>query len=955
MVASLLRGEYVEVLRSSYGKRLVGEESAGEDAAAAEGAAGGAAGAEEGKEEDKLAAASAVGAAIAASAGQPVVNDLLRRASALLADGADDGVEEDVSNARFWNALAVTCVAAACLNLFMQAAATGPPVEKLLTTLYPLPFTRDVLPGYDDEQIAAEAVGELSADGQDAYLLTPYPQLLLAARALLLAVTQPTQLGWKESTLEWQLEEAVAVPAVAYWWAARSVLQHQRILLSVAPSMMLKREAVALHDRARSILLPSTDDAGDESEGEDGEEDGAEHDYQLTVRAWLEAGMALHFFDDTKAAKLAFEKAKLASGMRVELTGVMGRRTRFQTFDLAQLVLKASSGRSAAEGKAEEAEAAAEAAGAAEVVDAEESRAKEAAEAEAAAKARKDAADYEEMSESHVGPTAVAGTRTVPLEDDTVLLERVKLTDESVVEEQAALATQEQAIVLALCVDVKNSNPAHGLTNEQMSPYVACVMESPQNWMVESSALYLKALIEYERSKTKERAVLQLQALADQHTDRLTIMQSSSAVIESDAPAEERLLFVYSLPFPLRWELLRKLADRYLKMGVGRSALQIYEQLQLWDDVVTCYTLLGQKKKAEALVREQLALRETASMLCALGELTGETEHFERAWELSGHHSVRAKRSLARLAFNSGDYKACIAHFLQVLEVHPLHPGMWFTTGCAALRVEDFALAVRAFVRVVGQAPDDGEAWANLAAAYARQGEADRAFRAIEQAVKHKRRLWKVWENYVVLAIDSARFSEAVYGLQQLLPLRDGKTVRDIDMRVLSVLVRVSTASDAEGASVEVIMDADNRPAVRHQKRVAELLAQFTARFANSAPLWALYAAFNEQRGKPDKVLDCRQKQCRALKLAGWERDHKRFAAVVAGCLQLLRAYRSAAPAGGHAAARMFVEGVLGKAEARWADAEEYATLSAALTKWVAEPFEGSSAAAAAEEEEKSE
>lgn len=41
------------------------------------------------------------------------------------------------------------------------------------------------------------------------------------------------------------------------------------------------------------------------------------------------------------------------------------------------------------------------------------------------------------------------------------------------------------AIILGLCLDVRNSNPRDGLTNEQMTPYIARVLRQPGcNWMV---------------------------------------------------------------------------------------------------------------------------------------------------------------------------------------------------------------------------------------------------------------------------------------------------------------------------------------------------------------------------------------------------------------------------------------------------------------------------------------
>lgn len=49
--------------------------------------------------------------------------------------------------------------------------------------------------------------------------------------------------------------------------------------------------------------------------------------------------------------------------------------------------------------------------------------------------------------------------------------------------------------------------------------------------------LLIKSRLEYEKSRTKERATLQLQALVDQHTNSLTLTQSTFDAVENSAPA----------------------------------------------------------------------------------------------------------------------------------------------------------------------------------------------------------------------------------------------------------------------------------------------------------------------------------------------------------------------------------------------------------------------------------
>lgn len=93
------------------------------------------------------------------------------------------------------------------------------------------------------------------------------------------------------------------------------------------------------------------------------------------------------------------------------------------------------------------------------------------------------------------------------------------------------IAALDQVLILALCLDVENHNAKDGLTSEQMMPYVTRVLEQPLNWMVYSTGLLERSWLECEKNKTRERAVLQLQALVDQHTNRLTLMQVCMQVV----------------------------------------------------------------------------------------------------------------------------------------------------------------------------------------------------------------------------------------------------------------------------------------------------------------------------------------------------------------------------------------------------------------------------------------
>nr|CCA17014.1 tetratricopeptide repeat protein putative [Albugo laibachii Nc14] len=127
---------------------------------------------------------------------------------------------------------------------------------------------------------------------------------------------------------------------------------------------------------------------------------------------------------------------------------------------------------------------------------------------------------------------------------------------------QEKLPVIDQTILLALCSDVKSNNPNDDLTREEMMAYIARVLEQPNNWMI--------------------------QALVDQHTNRLLTPTS----LEDVTPAFERMAYVYALAFPPQFALKKDLAERYFALGAVASALELYKELEIWDEVVICYRLL---------------------------------------------------------------------------------------------------------------------------------------------------------------------------------------------------------------------------------------------------------------------------------------------------------------------------------------------------------------------------
>ncbi len=58
-----------------------------------------------------------------------------------------------------------------------------------------------------------------------------------------------------------------------------------------------------------------------------------------------------------------------------------------------------------------------------------------------------------------------------------------------------------------------------------------------------------------------------------------------------------------------------------MKLGANQSALEIYERLHLWDEVITCYEAVGRHGQAERVIRERMAEEgESVKLWCLLGD-----------------------------------------------------------------------------------------------------------------------------------------------------------------------------------------------------------------------------------------------------------------------------------------------------------------------------------------------
>jgi len=681
----------------------------------------------------------------------------------------------------------------------------------------------------------------LIRDGEDVAPGIRTPHLLLAARSLLVDAS-PLLLS--------------AGAQLSPWWAARVLLAHNAVLSAPTPSIqsqlfqLFARFLGPSAARTRFLfadILPSKRKA-EESEN------------ALAVLAHLELALAQRVFYDPEGALNSIRRACELAQIEISVGGELGTRTKYQQKATAQLI----------------------------------------------AHAYQAANSGVESSQRHlltglalIFPKAEKSETELPLPinvpvNDSDALGYIKLSEiesnsegnEKLGPEIPDLTPLDQAIVLAHASITQARNAQHILTDQQTAPYVNLVLVNENSRfgtcsLVQMKALVLRASIESDRGRYLERCMTQMESVNKFIDDDMCGFSSEA----KNAAALERTVFSFASDIPPYWELKKELAVSLGKIGLVKSAMDIFKELEFWDELVDCHRLLGNVGAAKELISSQLALldqavtdastreeKERAGMkrsvrrprlLCVLGDVTRDISHFETAWNESGKRYTRAKRSLGRYCVDVGRWSDAIVHLRDALQLNPLYPDIWFSYGCAALELNDMKSAAEAFTQVVVQTPDFGEGWNNLARALTEQGKRKEALGAASQAARVMRESWRVWDNVLTLAIQTRSLTEGLRALERILELRGRDANLGKPLKILAMEVLDETRSKDE---------ASRKEALPLCKRLIRILGKSTAIVSTDAAIWEAYAEVHELLRDDDgirKGFDCRLRQVRVLRNEG--------------------------------------------------------------------------------------
>ncbi|OMJ30125.1 TPR repeat-containing protein [Smittium culicis] len=812
-------------------------------------------------------------------------------------------VFEKYGQEKGWRILSALGIA--CLSLFIQVNWTGPQTDFDSASLLPKPWSdllsltndlnskknadiKDPVPfaSEDSSKVTSSSIilehtktirnkfddlilSNLQVSGEHPYSLTNHPLLLYLAIFLLTRTVREFKASDSNSDpLKGELDFWLSLQVnkdlsntrtsssfSSSWWELRALRISQEIIDN--PSGLLLTTLETGFSNLNTLLLnesPCNLDIYKLSPPEK---------KQLKIRFSLEYALMFQYYHKNAEANKWLEASQLESGLVWQLTGAKGKRTKFQENNISQLLVVAkSSPDNHDENDSEDQDL---------------------------------SMGIESTSEPKIA------IKNLELNDDTLLekTEYLKINDSDQDSpsndigvdhiNQENLKMIDQCILLGFCLEVKNENPKHGLTTEQMMPFVIRVIENPNNWSIYTSSLLLRSRLEADKSRTVQRSALQLQALVDQ-TDQ---------PLENEAGFEERFSYFFSLALPSVWELKKELANRLLSIGAIRSALDIFESLMMWDEAVSCYQILEQSHIAEKLVKKQLELLPNDPKLWSiLGDLKQSPEFWKKSWEISGSRYTRSMRSLGGYYFKHSKMEECIEAYKKALKLNPLYDGSWYNMGCAALHLEYWDIAIEAFQRVCQLDNENAEAWNNLASVYLKQEDRKLdAWNCLREAIKFKFDNWQIWSNFLVTSVAIGQFASAIQSMTRIIELRVAKSGSScVDVEILNIIIQSVTREQHTAANL-----SQNRMVQRNSRLnilVENLLVNTIAQKITDSPdIWRSMADFWFWKKDYLTCIECYEKAYRCSSLLpqiSYEMD--KFKTAIHHLNELVDIYRTLGP-----------------------------------------------------------
>lgn len=814
-------------------------------------------------------------------------------------------------------------VAIAMLQVFIQANYTGPGVEYT--------WAQTIFPGCDEAMVNLEALRLLALEGQTAYDLVVDPLLLVVA-ALLFERLQnvPHSLINKdkdvlvETVVEGVPSATNHMGASLAWWRARLLQVHQS-LFSEHVGVLTSVTAALMNSNIANLLCSSADG------------DAVLQQHIQTVFLLESARYNLQAQTEHLAIP-HLAKALEVSDLQFVLSGAKAKRTKYQTFHASALIVLARSKPST-------------------LYDSEKQHLED---HQLDSDLLLEKPQFESLDDMEFGdePDKKKIRFDEDYDDSTHSLLPIAVRQETIPAELKELDPNDQPPLndldyiqlLLRLTTLKQTSPADSpLVDEQLLALVGRVLhvnEKTANWLVFARALWERSMLETHKARTVERGILQMTSLVEEIGIKV---KTKVLPAEEDASeklaAAARLRFIHQLPLMPQWLMDARLAEKYMSIGILRSALEIYQRLQMVCEAALCLAAVDNEAEAERMLEERVTQHpEDARALSILGDIKQDPRYWEKAWELGRY--AKAKASLSRYFYSpppaSGQAKSidlAIRHMHDCLSVNPISYENWFFYGCLGIESEQYELAAEAFTRCVALDDSNSHAWSNLGLALLKTDKIRPAFNALKKAIRsagENKKSWRIYENYLIVAAKLHEWNDVLMALKELLTMRAGREGDvAIDVPVLEKLVEILVATE---------FPHDGQRLTHYQALCIELICVTLPNVINSsARCWRLVLRVEMWRRRPWAALEGHEKAYRALaQRAELDTDEAVWNEAVEACVDLVAAYENYGELPGkHGAgdvvckdwkykARTTVRSLMSKGKQTWEDLDGWTRLEVA-------------------------
>ncbi|KAI2796359.1 Tetratricopeptide repeat domain 27 [Blomia tropicalis] len=558
------------------------------------------------------------------------------------------------------------------------------------------------------------------------------------------------------------------------------------------------------------------------------EEDKSQFTRQFKLNIVLEIINSILFYGDTELAKKYFSMAQQLSHLEMNFIGRLGKRTMYQEKPVSQLMVKIN-------------------------------------------KKRFESTDQEEEI------FKVNLPKYEKLEDDTLLQDvKFEISDDGLDDDvQVRLNESEQCFLMTTIeytyrMGASNDN----LLRDQLSASISFLLERTTVWSIAFALLEKRSYFERSSRRRIERSMKQLETL----TNTVRTEYDKKFLVNEVRGRIRHFYSILSSPF---WHVEKLLADLLVSLGVVKSALDVYLRLELWNEVVGCYRQLKRPDKAEEIVRNLLERDgdNQPNLHCILGEITGDIECYHHALKLTNQKYAPATKMLGMHYFALREFDKALDYYQQSVATNSSQPDLWFRIGYIGLIEENWELAANAYRQVLQFEENSFEAWNNLSKAYIKLGDKPRAMRTLQEAIKCNFENWKIWDNYIAVAIDVGAFNEAIEAWNRLIDFKNG----NVDDNIITILVE---------AVVGNILDCDGEPSGRCLPKLLKLFGRVTATSDGSAIFWRKYARLmiHNREKESSRITQCLQK-CHRKMIANEKCDLEYYSKLVKHLIELVDEY----------------------------------------------------------------